>query len=337
MTRRPQSALTRLARTLRRQPPRPGLQGAVQRVAIALLPPPVSAPPARTGPISPDGENETSRLRARRALLEARQALSGMLGETPGGPPDGAEALGEAPTPDLERLRAHLEESQRDRLAVREEIGRLRSEMEDLARRLARLEVTAAAPAADEPGPPSGIEPADASGGTPVAAMAPSDEGPPPTPGATDGAGAEAEPAAHGEGERAGDATTVRELRERVLRALRDRVFAAGTVGTRIELAPAPDAGELQAITERLQGEPLVDSAEPIETTEVAASIRVTLRAPLRWEQFGGLLERALQRPLRPGEVHWSHGAVRVRSGGDRAATPPMPGAAVGAAPDDAV
>jgi hypothetical protein len=336
MARPRQSALTRLARTLRRQPPRPGLQGAVQRAAIALLPRPAPALPARVETRSPDGEIETSRLRARRALLEARQALSGMLGETPGGTPAGVEALGEAPPPDLERLRAHLEESQRDQVALRQEIGRLRREMEELARRLARLEATTPAPAADEPDPSGGIEAKDASGGPP-AVLAPADEGPPPAPVAADGAGPDTERAAQDEDERGDDATAVRELRERVLRALRDRVFAAGTVGTRIELAPAPDAGELQAIVERLQGQPLVDSAEPIEMTEVAASIRVTLRAPLRWEQFGGLLERALQRPLRPGEVHWSHGAVRVRSAGDRAATPPMPDVAVGAAPDDAV
>ena len=339
MAQRPQSPLTRLARTLRRQPPRPGLQGAVQRAAIALLPGPVSAPPARTGPPSPDGGMETSRLRARRALLEARQAMSGMLGEPAGGPPGGAEALGEAPAPDLDRLRAHLEESQRDRLAVQEELGRLRREMAALALRIEKLEQSVVAPASDGTsavvGPETAaatVEPeAVATEAAPAGEPAPAEAAPAgePTPSAPapDSGGPDTARAAHGEAERAADDTTVRELRERVLRALRDRVFAAGTVGTRVELAPPPDDEELEAIIERLRGEPLLESAEMIETTEVAASIRVTLRAPLRWEQFGGLLERALQRPFRPGAVAWSHGAVRVRTGQGATAALPGPGA----------
>jgi hypothetical protein len=128
--------------------------------------------------------------------------------------------------------------------------------------------------------------------------------------------------AVHGESERAANDATVRDLRERVLRALRDRVFVAGTVGTRVELAPAPAEAELRAILDRLQGEPPVESAEPIETAAAGTSIRVTLRTPLRWEQFGGLLERALARPLRPGDVTWSHGAVRVRDEQSRVLVP---------------
>jgi hypothetical protein len=262
--------------------------------------------------------------------------MSGMIGEPAIEPSAGVSALGDAPPPDLDRLRAHLEESARDRDAVRAEIAGLRQELAALTERVERLE---ALPAADRHPPingAAGTSPAEDSAApdVPAGVADQTDSSPaPPTdlPGVGEHIGGQV---SHGEAERAADEASVRELRERVLRALRDRVFAAGTVGTRVELTPAPTDDDLESILGRLQSEPPVESAEPIETTSAGTAIRVTLWTPLRWEQFGSLLERALARQFRPGEVTWSHGAVRVRGGQPHTAVGPTEDVAAGAPPD---
>jgi hypothetical protein len=248
--------------------------------------------------------------------------MSGMIDESITEPPAGPSAVGDAPPPDLERLRAHLEESARDRDAVREEIAGLRRELAALTRRVETLEVAATVDhQSTTNGSADGNQAEDsADGGVPSetpagAASSPSPAADLPSAGERDGGRITG-----GETERAADDAAVQDLRERVLRALRDRVFVAGTVGTRIELTPVPADDELQSILDRLQREPPVESAEPIETTSAGTSIRVTLRTPLRWEQFGSLLERALARQFRPGEVTWSQGAVRVRGSRPRMA-----------------
>src|SRR3712207_687153 len=83
------SPLGRLSQRVRRTPPRAGLAGLVQRVAVVLLPPP-SAPPPTTAiarstmempgpPYSP--EQHAARERARRALIDARRTMTGVIGE----------------------------------------------------------------------------------------------------------------------------------------------------------------------------------------------------------------------------------------------------------------
>jgi len=341
MAPRNDSPLTRLSRRLRRQQPREGISGAVQRAAIALLPRP-SAPPAGRPPIGiPTGGLDAGRLRARRALLEARQAMSGMLSEGSTTATD-RDALGPPLPPDLDRLRAYLEESERRHATLRAELEELRRESRSLRERVQALEraMTAATPATGgttdaaaearrggvshgrvehEAGRNVEEARAGAVGTSPTVATGTSDETEQPPaigPARTERLAPEADDAA------------VRDLRERVLRALRDRVFAAGTVGTRVELSPPPDEEEWDAIIARLEAEPFVDSAEPIGDAGADASLRVTLRTPLRWEQFGALLERALGRQFAQGEVGWSHGAVRVRRGAARAGSGAPDGAA---------
>ena len=357
--------LVRLSRILRRSPPRSGIAGTLQRVAIAVLPEQPPAPPARALPALPSPDLDVARDRARRALMEARQAMGGMIPNDPPPAESNAESANHTVSPDLDRLRAYLEEAEQERAALREEVAALRGALAALRVRLDGLErllpagrppepagrteaeeppaappispseapvqpesvaadhpaprpllaasaddTEAEAPAVDALQPPETAAPAPAADATALAAA----------PGATPPSPANETPP--------DDADAVRELRERVLRALRDRVFAAGTVGTRIQLTPAPEQPELAGIAARLSAEPFVEHAEPLP--DHPGGLRVTLRTPLRWEQFGGLIERALDRPLAQGGVSWSHGAVRVRlnggppwSGGDAADSPP--------------
>ena len=321
------SPFLRLSRSLREQPPRGGLAGVAQRVALAVLPQPPLRPQPRSLP-APD-ESAVRRERARRALLEARRSMAGVLGDQP--PAGVTESASTAEMPDLDRLRAAVEESDRERSALRAEIAALRDEMLGLRSRMQALERLLPAAAPPMPPQPSEATPAaaaeaaaestpasDSIPGPEVVAAAAASESLPEKEAEATPALSESTPVAtpaetpH-ETERPDDEAALRELRERVLRALRERVFAAGTVGTRVEFMPPPSPAELDEIIERLKDEPLLEHAEPLTAEAGATALRVTLRAPLRWEQFGTVLERALARPLGHGNVSWSHGAVRVR------------------------
>jgi hypothetical protein len=331
------SPLGRLSQRVHRAPPRGGLTGLVQRVAVVLLPPPAPPPPAaplrRAAELlltEPSPEQSAARERARRALLDARRTMSGLIGEEPA--PSPAEEASLAPvTPDLDRLQAYLEESERERAALKEELVSLREIVSLLQSRLDGLEralppgPAAAGTNGAEPLPVedvSAIEAEEVAGrdGRPEAAagsgVAPAKE--------HGGEGDEQAPVADAAPtEPDVDEARVRELRERVLRALRERVFAAGTVGTRVRLAPAPSESAFVEMVGRFNEDPSVEHAEPLQPGEDdAAQVRVTLRAPLRWEQFGALLERALGVPIDQHDVHWSQGAVQVRLPGDQDAEP---------------
>ena len=237
-----------------------------------------------------------ARERARRALLEARRAMGGLIGE---GAPPFTPATGELPAPGLERLQSYLEESERDRAALRDELKSIRATMLAMQARLDAFErpATAVIPERQDVAP------------------APIDAAATPSPVVDRPAGgerADVAPAATS-GEPAHEDPEVRELRDRVLRALRERVFAAGTVGTKIELTPAPPEPELEKIIDRFHAEPLIEHAELLERGEESALLRVTLRTAMRWDQFSALLERTLGRPISAGEASWSQGTVRVR------------------------
>jgi hypothetical protein len=324
----------RLARKVHEGPPRPGLRGMFQRMARAVVPRPASHSLVLIE--APVDEGQFSRERARRALLEARRTMSGMIGETPV-PLEVAESWPvQAVMPDLERLQRYLEESDRDRealrtevIALRESVNALRAQLDHFERLLPPPATTVQNGGAD--GEPSAVEDETEAGPTPDAPdTAPSEpvaaaelgeqlvetrsiEGSPETSPTEEGPSTDDE--------------ALRELRERVLRAVRERTFAAGTVGTRVYLSPPPAADQLERVVTRLNEEPLVEHAEVIETDDGAACIRVSLRTPLRWEQFSSLIERAMDHPLLHSEAAWSDGALHVQlRAGDGAA---------GAASDD--
>ncbi len=333
------SPLGRLAQRVHQSRRRSGLAGVAQRLALVVLPAqeaivPVepALPPIAIG----TPEQNAARERARRALLEARRTMSGMIGEDVS-----VAALSEEPTspalsPDWERLQAYLEESERERATLKEELEGLRGTVRALQSRLDGLErmlpagvgatANGAEPAVEQTEDQRIDQPATSvEGQTPETAPDVSDESTPipdvtpvdaaPTDASEEVASRTTSPAVAVE-EPAEDDEQVRALRERVLRALRERVFAAGTVGTRVYVAPPPDEPALREMIERFNEDPLVEHAEPIESGEgevEAARIRISLRAPMRWEQFGALLERALGLPVAQGDVRWSQGAVHVR------------------------
>ncbi|MGH2584843.1 MAG: hypothetical protein ACRDJE_08020 [Dehalococcoidia bacterium] len=309
----------RIARKVHEGPTRRGLRGMVQRMARAVVPRP--EPLAVALIEAPMGESQFSRERARRALMEARTTMSGVIGETPV-PLEVAESWPvQTVMPDLERLQRYLEESDRDREALRTEVITLRESVNALRAQLDHIGPLLAAPAATVQSGASDGEPS----------IATEQREADPLPGAPDGAPpaladsaerseqvAETPPAeglpeadSAEEGAPAGD-EALRELRERVLRALHERTFAAGTVGTRVYLSPPPSAGELDRMVTRLDEEPPVEHAEVIETGDGAACVRVSLRTPLRWEQFSSLIERAIDQPLLQSEAAWSDGALHV-------------------------
>lgn len=334
------SPLGRLAQRVHQSRRRSGLAGVAQRLALVVLPAPEAIVPAE--PVLPPiaigtPEQNAARERARRALIEARRTMSGMIGEDVS-----AAALSEEPTspalsPDWERLQAYLEESERERTTLKEELEGLRGTVRALQSRLDGLERMLPAEAGattigteptveqtaeqpiDEPttsvvGQTPEMAPDVSAESTPAPDVTPVDAAP--TDASEEVASSRTTSPAVAVEEPAGDDEHVRDLRERVLRALRERVFAAGTVGTRVHVAPPPDEPALREMIERFNEDPLVEHAEPIDVKEggvEAAQIRISLRAPMRWEQFGALLERALGLPVAQGDVRWSQGAVHVR------------------------
>lgn len=96
------------------------------------------------------------------------------------------------------------------------------------------------------------------------------------------------------------------------LRALDERVFAAGTVGVRVELCPPPPEADVETVLDRLHVEPLVERAELVERRADAALLRVALRTALPWHDFRSVIERALRRPIGPDEAGWLDGALRL-------------------------
>lgn len=316
------SPLARLSLRVHQSRPRQGLAGVAQRMALVILPAPAAMVPA--DPIPPTlelvtPEQNAARDRARRALIEARRAMSGVIGEEVVVADLADESMSPAITPDWEQLQAFLEESERERIALKEELADLRDVVRVLRSRLDDFERSLPAATA------AGLQPPSEQPASDVEKLATQ----PVTAGTTDQTDAiaakvdVAEPSPELKSPIAtvvaedptDDAGQVRELRERVLEALRNRVFAAGTVGSKLLISPTPDEPALRSIIDRFNAEPLVEHAEPVNSTEddaEAALIRVTLRAPMRWEQFGALLERALDQPIAQGNVRWSHGAVRV-------------------------
>jgi hypothetical protein len=256
-------------------------------------------------------------------LVEARLTMSGVIGEEVVIADLPNESMPPAITPDWDQLQAYLEETERERARLKEELADLRETVHALQSRLDGFEQVLPAAAVAVPKPPTeqpestpdGVEsqPETLATTDETEAMADSE-----TP---DGASIPASASdvvtvSAVEEEPTDDEKQVRELRERVLRALRERVFAAGTVGTKVLVSPAPDEPSLRGMIERFNEHPLVDHAEPIESKEEgaeAATIRVSLRAPMRWEQFGDLLEQALAQPVAQADVRWSQGAVRVQ------------------------
>jgi hypothetical protein len=313
------SPLARLSLRVHQSRQRRGLTGVAQRLALVVLPAPPSVAPAN--PILPTPElvmpeQNAARDRARRALIEARRTMSGVIGEEVVVADLADESMPPAITPDWEQLQAYLEESERERAALKEELAGLRDVVRVLQSRLDDFERShvvstdagpqpspeEAAPAIEESENPPG---AAGTPGEPKAteARASATESPPEP--ETSVASVEAEE----------PIKDTDQVREQGLHALRDRVFAAGTIGTKVIISPTPDEPARRAIIERLNDDPLVEHAESVNSKEddaEAALIRVTLRAPMRWEQFGALLERALDRPISQGDVRWSQGAVRV-------------------------
>jgi len=107
---------------------------------------PTDVPPA---PVShqlalPPDSAEPMRERARRSLVEARRAMSGMIGEPPV-PSIALEPAGGV-APDLERLRGYLEEAERERASLRHDVAELRTVLDDLRSRLDRMEQTKQVP-----------------------------------------------------------------------------------------------------------------------------------------------------------------------------------------------
>lgn len=310
---------------------RTGLAGLMQRVVVVILPPPAPPPSTALEPSPPEApappltpEQTAARERARRALIDARRTMSGVIGEEVISSDDAGETSLTAVTPDLERLQTYLEESERERAELKEELTGLQQTVRLLQTRLDGLERALPAPAATTSNGAAPVaaegEASDAQSEAPGTVVAEQ-----PEPVTADHAvtvaeeGAEQQQAAPSSmpvEDHALDEAQVREMRERVLRALRERVFAAGTVGTRVQLLPAPTEGEFAEIVDRFNQDPLVEHAEPVEAGEkdaAVAQVRVALRAPLRWEQFGALLERALGLPIPHDDVRWSQGAVQVR------------------------
>jgi hypothetical protein len=266
-------------------------------------------------PVSP--EQNAARERARRALIEARRTMSGVIGEEVAVAGLASESMALAITPDWEQLQAYLEESERERVTLREELAGLRDVVRALQSRLEIVEHQRPATTADPQ--PSAAPPPIERGDAHAEAVDTTDDAKAIE--ATSSA-AESQPARESPSatiaaeEPSEDTSEVSELRERVLRALRERVFAAGTVGTRIVISPALDEPALRGILERINENPLVDHAEPVEAREEDAEatlVRVSLRAPMRWDQFGALLEQALDLPMSQADVRWTKGAVRVQ------------------------
>jgi hypothetical protein len=321
------SRLSRLSWRLS-QKRRRGVAGAIQRATLAVLP----APPVLPGPPRAETAVETApdlsgiaRERARRALVEARRTMSGIIGDEPSAADVFVDDSGAGMMPDFEQLRSYLEESERQRAELREVVADLKEVVRSLQARLDGLErlLPAGGPAAGNGAEPDMLEARDgetAVTSSDVTATASTANADPPAAGeATEGAEAAASPSAPGppvEGDRDGEA---REEQARAVAALRARVFAAGTVGTRVFITPVRDEPELDAILVRLNSEPLVDLAEPIEPDGDTTGIRVTLRAPLRWDQFGAILTRGLEQPLGDDGAVWMHGAVLVGLGGPAA------------------
>jgi hypothetical protein len=104
--------------------------------------------------------------------------------------------------------------------------------------------------------------------------------------------------------------------------ALQQRTFAAGTIGTRILLIPAPTEERMTAILVRLREDPMVEHAEEILRERSGVELRVTLRSPLRWEPFCELLERALGEPIKADRVSWSRWLLRIALLGDKPQQP---------------
>lgn len=317
------SPLARLSQRVHAAPARGGLTGLIQRMAVAVLPSPGPVPPvsmitaAAHLPPPPTPEQSAARDRARRALIEARRTMRGVIGDEPAQvtPDDAALA---AVTPDLDRLQNYLEDSERERAVIIEEMAELRETIRRLQSRLDGLERMLPAPAG-----PEAAAAIDQVSQEPEGRAA-TDREPEPAVDAVVAEVAAGGPIVQPDGGSAAagmtpadaaDEVRVQAMRERVLRALRERVFAAGTVGTRIQVEPAPAEPVFAEMIERFNDDPLVEHAEPVEAgdQDPVALVRVTLRAPLRWEQFGPLLERALGLPIAQQDVHWAKGAVHVR------------------------
>lgn len=309
---------------------------------------------------------EPARDRARRALADARQAMSGVLGDD--ARPLTADDESRADR-DLERLRLSLESAEQDRAALREAVSALtttisewRGHLAPSARATARADeprvpdyiparfpiragmdsddFTDATPASSDSAPPQadGLtatrerEVPMAAPGISVAALAPDALvvptvppnqraiAPPASessaidlpasealaiePPATDPPATEFGPTAeHGAVEQAAAADN----------PLLRRVFAAGTIGTRIELRPVPPFDEFTAFATRLATDGRVEHVESLAYRADMATLRLILRSPLRWDALRPLVEAALGGPLGDEQATWQGGALVIQ------------------------
>jgi hypothetical protein len=92
--------------------------------------------------------------------------------------------------------------------------------------------------------------------------------------------------------------------------SLLGRLFPGGTIGTRVELWPPPDAAVVQAAVARLTSEPLVEHVDA--ASGQTASLRLSLRSPVRWPELVPLLERALPGAFQEEAASWVDGVLRL-------------------------
>lgn len=276
-----------------KQDPKAGVTAALRRIVGGE---PVASPTPSTAmttsaqatyPATPD-DQVVMRDRARRALLDARQAMGGLLGGAANGEVTAmAVTTTVVESTALEPLRVALIKADEERSRMQAEIMQLRAELASLSERFAKLE----------------SRPAEKSDGALRLTEAVPDTG-------DSSAAVDSSPAADSLqpvkptiGAKAASATS----------ALQQRIFPAGTIGTRVVLRPAPSESELQDILDRLNADPAIEHAEALESRNGAVTLRLTLRLAMKWDQFGPMLNRALGNDLIHGNVGWSEGAISLR------------------------
>lgn len=94
--------------------------------------------------------------------------------------------------------------------------------------------------------------------------------------------------------------------------ALENRAFPAGTIGTRVELSPAPPFERFTGIVARLAADPHMEHVETLAYRADGGVIRITLRQPLRWPVLRALLESAIEQTLAPRQATLRAGVVHI-------------------------
>jgi len=271
------------------------------RRAVIVLP----LPARRTTSIETSAAHsgDLARDRARRALLDARRSMGGVIGEEIPVIDDGL-APATPVSPDLEHLQRFLEDSQRERATLRSEVSMLRDVVETLRARLELVErLRPPAPAdcipsprdlgvaSPEPAPPS----ADTHDGSVHVRSQPA---PTSRVSTNDGRESAAIPP-----EDPGASEHI---------SLLGRVFPAGTVGTLVDIVPGLSDAATDQLIEGLTEHPLIEHAERARGRPEATAIRVTLRAPMRWTDLRPTFARALRRSDDSLAAVWERGALRV-------------------------